>query len=125
MSDDEIEGTVRFSSSLYTLHTVERRDVLMQIQGPGAPKKIGIIKAKTIIGRSTDADIQIPSSLVSRQHLSLEREEIDLICRDLDSHNGLLLNGIRVHSVALREGDTLQIGDVVFIYHQGVQWASS
>ena len=125
MSDD-IEGTAVFSSSsLFSLDSVVRRDVLTQIKGPGAPKHYPIIKSKSVIGRSADADIQILSSLVSRFHLSLEREEIELICRDLDSHNGLILNGIKVHSVALREGDTLQIGDVVLVYHQGVQWAST
>ena len=58
------------------------------------------MKSKSVIGRSADADIRFLSSLVSRFHLSLEREEIELICRDLDSHNGLILNGIKVHSVA-------------------------
>ena len=78
MSDD-IEGTAVFSSSsLFSLDSVVRRDVLTQIKGPGAPKHYPIVKSKSVIGRSADADIQILSSLVSRFHLSLEREEIEL-----------------------------------------------
>ena len=80
------------------------------------------MKSKSTIGRSADADI---SSLVSRFHLSLEREEIELICRDLDSHNGLILNGIKVHSVVVTRGRYLTDRDVVLVYHQGVQWAST
>ena len=118
-------GTMRVpASSIFTVQPIVRRDILSQIQGPGAPRQIHLKKDKLIIGRSPEVDIQIPSNLVSRQHISLSREGSELICRDLKSHNGLLLNGIKVHSVALRDGDTLQIGDIVLIFHKGVQWTS-
>ena len=127
MSDDyKTDGTMRVSSSsLFSVQPIIRRDILSQIQGPGAPQQILITKNHLKIGRSLDADIQLNSNLVSRKHISLTREGSELICRDLNSHNGLLLNGIRIHSVALRDGDVLQIGDVVLIFHQGVQWTSS
>ena len=134
MSDDQnIDGTVRIPvSSIYSFQSVIRRDVFSQIQGPGAPQKIAITKEHMIIGRSPDVDIQMRSNLVSRRHVELSREGSELICRDLKnpdtgkySHNGLLLNGLRVHSVALRDGDTIQIGDIVLLFHQGVQWTSS
>ena len=121
-----IDGTekIRFNS-VFSTHPIIRRDILSQIQGSGAPQRYIIKKDTTIIGRSHDCDIPLKSNLVSRRHLSLTRNNSELICLDLDSHNGLLLNGIQVHSVALRDGDTLQIGDIVLIYHQGVQWTSS
>jgi hypothetical protein len=28
------------------------------------------------------------------------------------------LNGVRAHSAVLHDGDTLQIGDVVFVFHE-------
>ena len=120
------DGTMRVSSSsVFTVRPIIRRDILSQIEGPGSPQQILITKNFIHLGRSGDADIQFDSNLVSRKHISLSREGSDLICRDLNSHNGLYLNGIRVHSVALRDGDILQIGDVVLIFHQGVQWTSS
>ena len=122
---DEIEQTVRLSTSKTFLPTpMVRRDIFSQIKGPGAPQTIVIKAASSIIGRSPEADIRFQSSRVSRMHATLHSNGIDFFCTDLDSHNGLLLNGIKVHSVALRDGDTLQMGDIVLIYHQGVQWAS-
>jgi pSer/pThr/pTyr-binding forkhead associated (FHA) protein len=106
MSDD-FEHTVRLNpSKTFLPKPIVRRDVLSQIKG------------------SQEAAIRFNSNRVSRLHAKLYTSGNDYYCEDLGSHNGLLLNGIRVHAVALRDGDTLQIGDIVLIYHQGVQWAS-
>ena len=122
---DDFENTVRLSpNKTFTPKPVERRDIFMHIKGPGAPQTIIIERGEHIIGRSTEASLRFLSSRVSRKHAKLFTKETDTYCIDLESHNGLLLNGIKVHSVALRDGDTLQIGDIVLIYHQGVQWAS-
>jgi pSer/pThr/pTyr-binding forkhead associated (FHA) protein len=122
---DDFEQTVQLNSSKTFMPTpVTRRDILSQIKGPGAPQTIIILDGTSVIGRSPEADIQFQSSRVSRMHAKLVYDGTEYSCTDLDSHNGLLLNGIHVHSAALRDGDTIQIGDVVLIYHQGVQWAS-
>ena len=127
MSDDRFfDSTIRASvPPSFLLQTLGRPDIFLQIQGPGSPRKILLTKPRIVIGRSTEADVQIPSTMVSRQHIELLRIGHDLVCRDLESHNGLFLNGVQVYSVELREGDTLQIGDVIFVYHQGVQWTAS
>jgi pSer/pThr/pTyr-binding forkhead associated (FHA) protein len=122
---EEFEQTVRLSNSKTFLPTkMVRRDLFSQIKGPGAPQTIVISNPESVMGRSEDADIRFLSNRVSRMHAKLHSNETELYCIDLESHNGLLLNGIKVHSVALRDGDTLQMGDIVLIYHQGVQWAS-
>jgi pSer/pThr/pTyr-binding forkhead associated (FHA) protein len=124
MSDD-FEHTVRLNpSKTFLPKPIVRRDVLSQIKGPGAPQTIAIQEGESFIGRSQEAAIRFNSNRVSRLHAKLYTSGNDYYCEDLGSHNGLLLNGIRVHAVALRDGDTLQIGDIVLIYHQGVQWAS-
>jgi pSer/pThr/pTyr-binding forkhead associated (FHA) protein len=38
---------------------------------------------------------------------------------DLESANGVYLNGVRVHSAGLFEGDTIQIGDVLLMFREG------
>jgi pSer/pThr/pTyr-binding forkhead associated (FHA) protein len=38
---------------------------------------------------------------------------------DLESSNGVFLNGVRVHSAALHEGDVIQIGDAVLVFREG------
>lgn len=93
--------------------------VLEQLQGPGAPKEFVLGPGETVVGRSLQAAISIASGAISRQHLMLKRVGSEYSCQDLNSSNGVFLNGVKTHSAVLRQGDTLQIGDVVFIFHEG------
>ena len=92
---------------------------LQQIKGPGAPRVHELDLDEVVIGRSNQAHISIDSGLLSRRHIALHKNGPEYTCSDLDSSNGMYLNGVKTHSVVLREGDTIQIGDVVFVYHEG------
>ena len=48
-----------------------------------------------VIGRGTEADIQINDSGISRKHVSIEIGEI-IILKDLNSTNGTFINDERV-----------------------------
>jgi pSer/pThr/pTyr-binding forkhead associated (FHA) protein len=96
-----------------------RRWSLEQVQGPGAPRLVVLERAELVVGRSCDADLQVDSSLISRRHLVMRRRGPEYEMEDLRSSNGVYLNGVRAHSAVLREGDLLQVGDAVFIYHEG------
>lgn len=93
--------------------------VLQQIEGPGAPRDYVLDLDEIVIGRSNQAHIAIDSSMISRRHMVLSRSGPEYTVSDLDSSNGVFLNGIKAHSAVLREGDTLQIGDVVLVYREG------
>ena len=93
--------------------------LLQQVKGPGAPRDYVLELAEMVVGRSHQAHISIDSGMLSRRHISLTRSGPEYTCSDLDSSNGMYLNGVKAHSAVLREGDTVQIGDVVFIYHEG------
>ncbi|HWV39206.1 MAG TPA: FHA domain-containing protein [Vulgatibacter sp.] len=95
-----------------------RPHVLEQIGGPGAPRRIELQEDRIVIGR--EGDIAIASPQLSRTHLCLTRNGSDFGCVDMDSRNGVYLNGIRIHSAVLREGDQLQLGDVILLYFAGV-----
>jgi hypothetical protein len=92
---------------------------LEQIRGPGAPRDFVLDLQEVVVGRSLQANISIEGGGVSRQHLALRRSDGEYTCTDLDSANGMFLNGIKTHSAVLREGDTIQMGDVVFVFHEG------
>lgn len=94
-----------------------RPAVLEQVQGPGAPRRIELKGNRFVVGR--EGDIPVASVQLSRNHLCLVRLGSTFSFVDLDSSNGVFLNGIRVHSAELRDGDQLQLGDVVFIYESG------
>lgn len=96
-----------------------RPHVLQQIRGPLSPQIIELTGDNLVLGRSPEADIRIPSSALSRQHMRIERYQGGYRVVDLESSNGVYLNEIRVHSAVLRDGDTLQLGNAVFVYHEG------
>ena len=93
--------------------------VLRQIRGVGAPRDFVLELDETVIGRSLQAHISIDSSLLSRRHIAIRRSGAEFSAVDLESANGMYLNGIRAHAAVLRGGDTLQIGDVVLVFHEG------
>jgi hypothetical protein len=118
-SDHDIESTIAGDVSLVgAMSSRKKEPVLEQIRGPGAPRKLALLPSETVIGRGIQASIQIESSLLSRRHVAFRRSGPDVTCADLDSQNGVYVNGVKVHSALLHDGDTLQIGDVVLVFHE-------
>jgi pSer/pThr/pTyr-binding forkhead associated (FHA) protein len=66
-----------------------------------------------IIGRGCDAQLRLSDDAVSRQHavVTYDDEALHYIIEDLASTNGTRLNGKRIRSVALVEGDRILIGE--------------
>lgn len=71
------------------------------------PLEVGWLR----IGRSGAADIRLDDPTVSRRHAVIVRtDEGDLRVLDDRSLNGISVNGERVDSRALRDGDEIQVG---------------
>ena len=115
-SDPTIVGE---PSALAAPGAVRRPPRLELVQGAGAPREFALLCEETVIGRSAQATICIESLLLSRRHVALRRTGPELRLVDLQSANGVYLNGVRVHSAALFDGDTIQIGDVLLLYREG------
>jgi pSer/pThr/pTyr-binding forkhead associated (FHA) protein len=96
-----------------------RAHSLEQTAGPGSPARHELSADMLVIGRGSAADLRIESDDVSRTHAQLQRVDDEYTIEDLDSRNGVFLNGLRVHAAVLRDGDQLQLGDVVFTYTEG------
>jgi ABC transport system ATP-binding/permease protein len=71
------------------------------------------------IGRATDNDIVIHDVLASRHHAYLAPTPIGTEIHDADSVNGTFVNGIRVGSAVLTEGDVVTIGNVDLVFTGG------
>jgi ABC-type multidrug transport system fused ATPase/permease subunit len=67
------------------------------------------------IGRANDNDIVIPDVLASREHATLTLTPLGTEIRDR-SINGTFVNGIRVGSAILTEGDVVTIGNVDLVF---------
>ena len=115
----EEETTVSQSPGIVSLDRGETECWFEQIQGPGAVRKLAIGEGDCVVGRSRSATMVISSELLSREHLVLTWRGEELHCRDLESANGVYLNGVKIHSAVLRNGDSLQLGDVVLVFYEG------
>ncbi|HET9954404.1 MAG TPA: FHA domain-containing protein [Polyangiaceae bacterium] len=89
------------------------------MRGPGAPRVIPLAAVETVIGRSNQASVCLESHLLSRRHIALVPQGPGYRLQDLESANGVYLNGVKVHSAVLHEGDVIQIGDVLLVFHEG------
>jgi FHA domain-containing protein len=73
-------------------------------------------KRRILLGRSRECDIQIEDPNVSRRHAELRQEGSTYWIVDLDSTNGVEVNGRRVSRARLDPGDVFTVGstDVTF-----------
>ncbi|MBR5640276.1 MAG: FHA domain-containing protein [Muribaculaceae bacterium] len=72
-----------------------------------------ITRAETTIGTAEDNDIVIEDPTVSRQHAKLYYNGEAFGIKDLCSTNGLVMNGIKVEDIKMRNGDTIKLGNTV------------
>ncbi len=110
MSSGDVESTTDPGSTGYVLvHHVPASDG----EGGGelfAPLRI--MNPVTYLGRLPGNDVVLASTNVSRRHAKLIVTDLGVTVHDLDSHNGVFLNGKKVRSTPVAPGDLLYIGDV-------------
>ena len=111
--------TVREKTTVVQAIHQQRPHFLEQTRGPGAPTKYELARDSLVIGREHGVDILLSSEKVSRRHALFRRSGNEYSIIDLESSHGVYLNSIKVHSAVLRDGDLLQLGDAVFLYHEG------
>jgi chromosome segregation ATPase len=73
---------------------------------------------RTSIGRTADNDIQVDTTFISRHHAVLLSSADHCIVEDLNSTNGVLVNGHRVGRQILHDGDAVTVGKTEFRYQQ-------
>lgn len=102
-----------------SLRRAKKPFVLEQVGGPGSPREFVLEHDEIIVGRSLQANISIDGNGISRQHAAIRRAGPEYTFVDLNSANGVYLNTVKTHSAVLRQGDTLQLGDALFVFHEG------
>ena len=65
---------------------------------------------EVLIGRGGDCQIQLNDPSVSRHHAKITRVYSEHFIEDLNSTNGVILNGRRVRKHVLKASDHVQIG---------------
>lgn len=88
-----------------------RKGNLKIINGCFEGLEIPLRKKKVLLGRNIDCDICLDDSLVSDEHAEIIRTGNGYEINDLNSRNGVTINGTAVRNHILKDGDIIQIGN--------------
>ncbi len=80
------------------------------IHPDGERKEIVLDRDRLTVGKLPGSEIQLNDASVSRRHCRLIKEEGTYRVMDLNSTNGTYVNGVRVSSRRLEDGDKLLLG---------------
>ena len=79
-------------------------------------KSVYPLLGPTTIGRGADNTITIPDPTISRNHAKLSFQKGYWEIEDMQSANGIMVNGSRVERMTLKSGDTFHLGDIRFSF---------
>jgi len=88
--------------------------VRLLIRVDGDSEVVHVLGRKTTVGRTPDNDLQIDTKFISRNHAVILAGPNHTIIEDLNSTNGVAVNGRRVSRHAMRDGDVVSIGKTTF-----------
>jgi hypothetical protein len=83
-------------------------------------KRHQVTKRTTVIGRSQGCDIRLDDANVSRRHAELRQQGTSYWIVDLDSTNGLEVNGSKLLRAKLEDGDTVTLGETELVFSRAV-----
>lgn len=83
-------------------------------QGDQQQRVLDLPNRTLIVGRASDADLNLPATGISKHHARLSFEQDQLIVEDLGSTNGTYVNGKRVSISAVVCGDLLQFANALY-----------
>jgi len=92
------------------------RGVLVVLTGDFEGTEHALAKDETLIGRNPTTDITLLDEGISREHALILRDEStsSFTIEDLQSTNGTKVNGKRVRSAVLADGDAIEVGHTRF-----------
>lgn len=68
------------------------------------------------IGRDTVNQVVFDDPFLSSRHARVEKRDSGYFIKDLQSHNGIYVNGVRVGEAALEHFDKINIGEIEFTF---------
>jgi hypothetical protein len=84
----------------------------------GRPARVTLAPDATLtLGRGPECEVVLPHASVSREHARVSPTAAGFVLEDLESQNGVLVNGWRLQGPhALKSGDELQIGHLHLVW---------
>ena len=90
--------------------------MLVVQRGPNAGSRFRLDQPVTSAGRHPDSDIFLDDVSVSRRHAEFRRENGEYVIVDTGSLNGTYVNRKPAESVALANGDEIQMGKFRLVF---------
>ena len=78
-----------------------------------------LTQRRVVLGRSKDVDLQVPDPNVSRRHAEVVQEGSAYWIVDLDSTNGIEVNGRKQKRAKLADGDRITLGSTELVFGRG------
>jgi transcriptional regulator with AAA-type ATPase domain len=109
MESEAHDSTTDDTGRLETEHPL--RTAILWVNAENEPRVSWLTgRDDLLVGRDSQCDVELPSTRISRRHARLRRTGSSWFVQDLDSRNGVSLNGEPVQQAALSEGDVLRLG---------------
>jgi uncharacterized protein DUF4123/type III secretion system (T3SS) inner membrane Yop/YscD-like protein len=84
------------------------------VSGPTAGTVVSLAEGSTVVGRASECSVVVPDPSLSRRHFELLLQGDTCWVFDLESRNGVLVNGAGILRKRVRVGDEIVAGDVIF-----------
>jgi EAL domain-containing protein (putative c-di-GMP-specific phosphodiesterase class I) len=98
---------------------IAERPFLEHFPQPGGPlQRVPIERFPFRLGRDATADLVICSAQVSKSHAAIVRQDNDILITDLGSTNGTFVNGRRIQTATLVDGDIIHLAKKEFRFGQ-------
>jgi pSer/pThr/pTyr-binding forkhead associated (FHA) protein len=94
--------------------------LLLVVEGLEPGRRFGLRADTTAIGRAAANDVVLPSPAVSAEHARVVARDGQFWLEDLESTNGVAVNGSRVVAGAprmLANGDSIRLSDHLLLFH--------
>lgn len=102
----------------------EKRAYILFLSGPLVGKLQELKEGETILGRSPDVGIPVNDNRVSRQHVAIHVQTAGATLTDLGSTNGTYVNGKKIQTRVLQDGDKVQLSSATifkFAYQDNLE----
>ncbi len=73
-------------------------------------------EGETVVGRGEECNLVLPNVSVSRQHARILVGRQNVTVEDLDSQNGIQVNGKVTKQQPLKPGDEIQVGRFTLVF---------
>ena len=111
--DKEFDKTVKLEAKTMVFNSPSNKEIgprLICTNSAGKSKTYPLKKDKVVIGRSTEAHLQLVHPLISRKHCVIEKRDNAFYVRNISTTNPIYVNHQGISEKRLYPGDQLKIG---------------